>query len=309
VNNKITALTIALLTINSILFTSCQKDDDWIENDVPVVNAGTNQDNIIGTVSELSGSAEDKDGQVVAYLWSQKSGPSESIIVNPGSVSTEVKNLISGTYIFQLMATDNKGATGVSTVTLKVAPITTLVLQPARNPDEYKLVLQNGNSVAQNGHLDMPIEAWTDAGSLTTRFVTKFNLSSIPANAKILSAKLYLYSYPSPTINGNLIDANYGTQNSFTVQRITAGWNPTTFNWNNQPSVSTSGQVVVPVTSESSKDLQLDVKDMVSSMVVDGNHGFYFKLENEVVYNCRIFVSSFTANYPEKHPKLEITYQ
>lgn len=306
-NKKKLLFVLALCIFSSLFFTSCQKDDEWIENSVPLVNAGPNQD-AAGFTAQLTGSAEDKDGQVVAYLWSQKSGPSESTIMNPASANTDVKNLVQGTYVFQLMATDNKGATGVATVTLKVT-VKSLILQPANNPDEYKLVLWNGNSSAENGHLDMPIEAWTNGGPLTTRIVTKFDLSSIPANAKILNAKLYLYSYPAPTINGNLTDANFGTQNSFTVQRITANWNPATFSWNNQPSLTTAGQVVVPVTNESTKDLVLDVKEMVSSMVANGNYGFYYKLENEVTYNCRIFVGSFTTKHPDKHPKLEITYQ
>lgn len=298
-----------LLGLISVFSIGCQKDDDYIENSIPDVNAGQNQ--LIDVFqTELSGSATDKDGQVVAYLWSQVSGPSESVIVNPGSQKTAVKNLKNGTYVFQLMATDNKGAVSVTTVTVKVEGVQSITIQPVNNPTEYKLLLLGGTSSATNGHKDMPIEAWTDGSSLTTRIVTKFDLSNIPANATIVSAKLFLYSHPAPLLNGNFIDANHGAQNSFVVQRITSAFNPAGFNWNNQPAVSTDNQVVVAGTADKFKDLELDVKGMVSSMITaNNNHGFYFKLENEVAYNCRIFVSSFSTSHPDLRPKLEITYK
>lgn len=300
---------LSLLGLLSIFTIGCQKDDDYIENSIPDVNAGQNQ--VLDVYeTELSGTATDKDGQVVAYLWSQVSGPSESVIVNPGSPKTAVKGLQNGTYVFQLMATDNKGAVSVTTVSVKVEGIQSLTIQPTNNQFEYKLALQGGVSSATGGHKDMPIEAWTDGGSLTTRIVTKFDLSNIPANATIVSAKLFLYSHPAPLINGNFTDANHGTLNSFVVQRLTSAFNPAGFNWNNQPAVSTDNQVVVAGTEDKFKDLELDVKGMVSSMVTaNNNHGFYFKLENEVAYNCRIFVSSFSTSHPGLRPKLVITYK
>lgn len=309
---KCNFLSTAAIWFAAFLFltlTGCEKDENVIENFVPIVNAGPNQQ-IAVHEAELSGTATDEDGQVVAYLWSQIEGPSESLISNPGSPKTLVKNLTSGTYKFQLMATDNKGAVGVSTVIVKME-VYTLTLQPADNSLEYKLVLKGLNSWAQSSNPDMPIEQWTDGGAnLTCRIATKFDLSTIPTNATILSAKLFLYSHPAPLLNGNYTDANYGSTNSFVVQRISANWDPLTFQWNNQPAVSTTSQVVVPITNESFKDLELDVKEMVQGMIaVNSNHGFYMRLQNEQTYNCRIFVGSFTTKYPDKRPKLVVTYK
>jgi hypothetical protein len=301
-----------LLTLTLFLI-SCTKDD-VIENEVPVADAGPSKAITLPVSSEtLSGTGTDKDGKVVAYLWSQVSGPSASVIVNPGAASTEVQDLVEGSYLFQLMVTDNKGATGVDTTRIIVNPAVTqtLSLQPSNNPFEVEIFTYNGQDVGQVGAADIPIEAWTINGiPITVREVIKFDLSSIPNNATIISANLYLYSYPTPTLNGNLTDANQGTNNKMFVQQVIANWSPTSIKWSNQPATTTTNQVAVPSTTQSILDLNLDVKNMVTSMVSsNANYGFMLKLENEVTYTSRIFVSSFNTAYVSRHPKLVVVYK
>src|SRR5688500_11357504 len=85
---------------------SCTKD--VAENKVPVADAGPSKNVILPFESEpLNGSGADSDGNVVSYLWSQVKGPYETTIITPGSASTAVKGLGEGTYVFQLMVTDN----------------------------------------------------------------------------------------------------------------------------------------------------------------------------------------------------------
>lgn len=55
--------------------------------------------------------------------------------------------------------------------------------------------------------------------------------------------------------------------------------------------------------------IDVDVTELVKGMTgTNTNNGFFIRLQNEVIYNSRIFCSSF---YPteEKHPKLEVTYK
>lgn len=218
-----------------------------------------------------------------------------------------------GTYLFQLMVTDDKGATGVDTVSVLVNPpaIKTLTLQPANNPNEYNLALNNGVNQSGMAGADLPVLAWTiNSNPFYVRSLLKFDLSSIPASATIVSANLYLYSYPSPTNNGNLTDANFGTTNGMYVQQVTANWSPSTATWANQPSTTTTGQVTVPTTSQSMLDLNLDVTAMVGSMVsTSANYGFMLKLQNEVTYNSRIFIASHNTTYTTKYPKLVVVYK
>jgi hypothetical protein len=297
-----------------IIFISCKKDNDLQQNLVPIANAGSSQTITLPVDSvTLSGSGSDSDGHVVAYLWSQVSGPTAAVLVNPGSPSCKAQSLKQGTYTFQLMVTDNKGATGVNSTTVIVnpPPIQTLTLQPSNNPNEIVIANDNGTDISHGSSPDMPIEAWTSSSNpFTVRGIIKFDISSIPSSATIISANLYLYSYPSPTLNGDFTDANFGTSNTLLVQQVTSNWSPATTNWFNQPSATTTNQVVVPNTTQSTQDLNLDVKPMVQSMVSNNtNYGFFLKLLTEVTYNSRIFVASYNSTYTTKYPKLVVVYQ
>lgn len=90
--------------IFSFIITSCKKET--CNNFPPLVNAG--KDTIIdfkksaSDTIKLNGEATDKDGFVVSYLWSLISGPNTVTIITPGSQSTFVSGVTSGTYVFQL---------------------------------------------------------------------------------------------------------------------------------------------------------------------------------------------------------------
>jgi hypothetical protein len=91
-------------------------------NIAPVVNAG-NDTTVLSPVNSivLNGSANDIDGKIIGYLWTQLSGPSQSNILTNNTASTTVSNLIAGTYEFELKATDNDGAEGRDTVKVTIA--------------------------------------------------------------------------------------------------------------------------------------------------------------------------------------------
>jgi len=302
----------SLAAFTMMLFVvSCTKDD-FVENKVPVADAGQSKTIAYPDSVVLSGTGTDADGKVVAYLWSQVSGPASSIIVNPGAASTAIKFSAQGSYVFQLMVTDDKGATGVDTVGVVVnAPLTKiLTLQPYDNRTEYQLVTLNGSDVSGFGSKDFETDAWTANGNpYNFRALLKFDLTTIPASATIKSAHLYLYSNPAPS-SGNQVDANYGSSNAMLVQQITTPWTTTSATWANQPSVTTTNQIIVAQAPQGRLDLDLDVTASVASMVNNStNYGWFFRLQNEVIYNSRIFVGSRNTTYPDKRPKIVITYQ
>ncbi|HEY0679851.1 MAG TPA: DNRLRE domain-containing protein [Chitinophagaceae bacterium] len=300
-----------LILCGSLAVAGCKKDKG---NKVPVADAGPGKNITLPIDTEtFTGTGTDEDGDIVAYLWSQVSGPAPTTIVNPGSPSTVIRGFQQGTYIFQLMVTDNDGATGVDTTKIIVSPnpIKTLTLQPANNQFEWQIAALNGANYSQSGAPDLPISAWTVQGQpIFVRGLVKFDLSAIPTNATIVSANLYLYSYPSPTLNGNFVDANFGSSNSLWLQQVTSNWSPSTVGWYNQPTYSTANQIVIPHTTQSQLDLNIDVKNMVSSMVANNaNYGFGFRLQTEVTYNSRIFVSSYNTTHTSRLPKLVVVYQ
>ena len=302
-------LIVLLCTVLTLV--SCKKDADQKPNLPPVVKAGVEQSVKLPSNATLSGSATDADGTVVAYLWSQVSGPNSASIFDPGSATTEVGNLMKGDYLFQLMATDNSGATGVDTVSIFVTgpTIDTLTLSPSNNSNEFELALLGSQDISAGGLVDIPVEAWTEGGiPLTIRELLKFDVSSIPSNAVITSATLSLYS-EEPPLNGNLTDANFGVNNSMYLQQVTSAWSTSTANWSNQPTVSTANELSIPTTNSSALDLNLNVTNMVASMVNNNaNYGFMLKLQNETIYNSRIFCSSYHSD-ATKHPKLVVTYE
>lgn len=282
-------------------------------NKVPVVNAGNDttyalKNSLTDTIT-LKGSASDSDGVVVSYVWTQVSGPTSAKILYPGSATTKVTNVIAGTYVFVLMATDDKGATGVKTisVTLQPPPVLTLTLQPTNNPKEssvYSLV-PNGSGV---GTPQIAIGTWTaDGAPVTLRTYLMFDYN-IPSNSTILSAKLSLYANPTPAA-GNFVDAHYGTSNSFIIQRVTSSWSSASISWNNQPSTTNTNQLVVPnSTSSFQNNVDIDVTQLVKDMQQNGNNGFGMRLVSETLYNIRQYISSYNNSDVTKHPKLVIQY-
>jgi hypothetical protein len=89
-------------------------------NQSPIVNAGSAQTITLPTSSvSLSGSATDPDGSIFGYFWTKVSG-NGGTITSPTSKATTVTGLSAGSYVFNLRATDNKGAVGNKTVNVTV---------------------------------------------------------------------------------------------------------------------------------------------------------------------------------------------
>jgi hypothetical protein len=76
-----------------------------------------------GFILDGSGSTDpNTGGQIIQYNWTQISGPNTVGILSPSSSKTQVNNLVSGTYVFNLAISDTYGATGSAQVTVVVNP-------------------------------------------------------------------------------------------------------------------------------------------------------------------------------------------
>ena len=292
-------------------FLHCKKDEDVVFPKAPIANAGPDQTIQLPVASvTLTGSGSTQNGHITGYLWSLVSGPNVPVINSPASATTTVSSLVAGSYLFQLMVMDTAGLTGVDTTRLQVnpSPIQTLSLQPTNNPTE--IVFFGGTGIDQTGPATESIAgAWTVGGTpVVLRSIVQFDLSSIPPGATIISAKFSLYSNPNP-LNGNFVDANFGANNSMYIRRVINSWNLGSASWVNQPSATSTNQILIPHTPQSFLDLvDIDVKTLVNDMRANANFGFMISLQNETYYNIRIFCSSFHAN-AAKRPKLVVTYQ
>lgn len=296
------------------LLNSCQKESSQIIENLkpPVADAGDSQTIELPKVSvTLTGSGSTQNGKIIGYLWSLVSGPNVPILKTPSSPTSIVNGLISGTYTFQFAVIDSAGLTGVDTTSLVVspAPIQTIIIQPGNNTSNELNFAVRGNQNVSAHDIDLDAAAWTNGGeAVFLRGAFKFDLSGIPANVTIISAKLSLYSNPTP-INGNLIDANSGSNNAMYIRRISSDWNGITATWQTQPFTENIDQILIPHTNLSSLDLiNINVKNLISTMISTNNYGFMIRLQNENPYTIRQFASS---NHPNdlKRPKLEIVYQ
>lgn len=311
---KHTLKTLAFFFLTTLIFASCQKEEvvQPTYQKPPVADAGNAQIVVLpGTTAYLTGTATSTNGPIYGYLWSLISGPNVPTIETPSSSTTKVSNLILGTYKFQFLVSDSAGLVGIDTTTITVKPISivyqTLTLQPANNSYEgllnvfYPNLFQSGSQLLT--------EAWTSGGSpFTVRTMIKFDYSSIPTGAVIDNASLYLYSDHAP-LNGNLTDANFGSNNSFYIQRITSSWSlPTVFTWNNPPASVTTNQVTVPQSNSSFEDITANMTQLVKDQITNGNNGVIMKLVTESTYNIRQFYSSKYTGDITKLPKLVINY-
>jgi hypothetical protein len=311
----------SVLTIATIfLVCSCQKNPETLLPPAPSVYAGAAQTLTWPVDSvRLSGSAQDAFSRISGYSWSQISGPNTALIGDDGAASTEVYGVVPGAYVFQLMATDSLGQTGVNTVniTVNVPPKALGTSDTLRTsfsgmalPYEWTTYSYfPGPPGAGSGTvIELLAQSWTIGGTNSNgRSFFKFNMTAIPQGTTVKSATLFLFSDTIPQ-NGNLIDANYGTTNDFWIQRVSSTWaTDGSLTWSNQPAPDSTGEVHVPQTSANFLNLQQDVTTMVNTMLANGNYGFEMKLNTEVIYNSRIFCSS-TYSDSTRHPYLVVTY-
>ena len=109
---------------NNAQVTITVNPEPTLPNQAPVANAGSNL-TITAPVSsvQLDGSSSfDPDGTIVHYGWNEVSGPSDAGFSNSSAVSPIVTGLVPGSYVFQLMVTDNDGSSSYDQMTVTVNP-------------------------------------------------------------------------------------------------------------------------------------------------------------------------------------------
>ncbi|MBL7740396.1 MAG: heparin lyase I family protein [Chitinophagaceae bacterium] len=93
-------------------------------NQAPAINTMTGQTITLPLNSvTLTGVASDPDGTIASYQWTKVSGAAATISA-PAAAVTAVTGLTEGSYVFNLRATDNLGATADRTVSVAVNPAT-----------------------------------------------------------------------------------------------------------------------------------------------------------------------------------------
>jgi hypothetical protein len=92
------------------------------KNITPTANAGGDITIVLPlNMAYLNGSGNDTDGTITAYQWRKIAGPDSVLIATANEAATVVKNLVAGTYDFELTVTDNNGETGKDTIKVVIA--------------------------------------------------------------------------------------------------------------------------------------------------------------------------------------------
>lgn len=229
--------------------TNCQNCRDVTSNinQPPIARVGPDQNISLPLDSVLlDGSASnDPDGTINNWRWEKISGPSSFTIIKPSSAATLIKNLIAGTYSFELKVTDNGGKFATDTIQITVKPssqpppgsINTAPIVNAGNDIEIMLP---GDFVYLNG-------TYTDAEGGITQVIWKkikgpesyniINSNSLRADVYNLVQGEYEFEltvtdmyglYGKDTIKVSLHDVNIIPQNAKEKILIDQQWQ---FDW------------------------------------------------------------------------------
>lgn len=188
-------------------------------------------------------------------------------------------------------------------------PAQTLVLQPGPSNGVDAIIancVQCGYDNANFGAAaDMLSCAWTNDGAESDcRSLIRFDISSIPPGSIVTSAFLSIYYNPVSS-NGN-----HEGDNISLLQRVTSSWDENTVTWDNQPTSTSTDEVVMPATVSNTEDRpDINVTVLVQGMVDDpaNNFGLLFRQQDETAYRRMVFASS---DHPDAllHPKLVVNY-
>ena len=120
-------------------------------------SAGTNKAITLPTnITTLAGSVTDTSSPIISYKWQKIAGPLNGTIVKNNAISTDVENLVQGTYSYEFSATDNTGLTAKDTVQVTVnaafghAPVANAGINKAITLPVNSIILAGSGTVANN---------------------------------------------------------------------------------------------------------------------------------------------------------------
>jgi hypothetical protein len=159
------------------------------------------------------------------------------------------------------------------------------------------------NNFGSSDHVEAA--AWTYSGNQgVVRSLFDFTeLSTIPANATIMDARISLYAM-------DVAAWQHSGANDSWIERITDSWNESTVTWNNQPATTVTNRISLAQSSNATQNyLNIDVTQLVQDMIdqPSSSYGFLIKLKTESVYRRMGFGSSDHTN-PNLRPRLSVTY-
>ena len=175
--------------------------------------------------------------------------------------------------------------------------------------DGFSTSNANGGNALFNQTFFQPSASGT--GYNCGRSVLKFDLSSIPSNAVILSATLDLYGYGPASSTGQVTSVGNAGNNPCLISRVSSSWTELGVTWNSQPTITSQDEDTLAVsTSFNQNYLGVDVTNMVTTMHQNQaiNYGFMLHQLYESLPANGMFFSSRENILQGSPPVLHVTY-
>ena len=154
---KILLPLLILSTLLTGIFLSCKKERSCEgcreNNKPPIAIAGSDQVITLPTDSiSLDGStSNDPDGTISEWLWKKISGPASFNIIAANNAKTKVEKLVTGTYQFELMVTDNGSLSAKDTIQVIVDAVVTTNHPPVAKTGDDQTIILPINTVMLDG--------------------------------------------------------------------------------------------------------------------------------------------------------------
>ena len=105
---KMKKLTLLLFSL-MLAIVACQQEDEELPGETPTVNAGTDVNAVVGSSVQLSGTANDPDGDQLSISWTVTAAPSGSTasVNNASSLNATFTPDVAGNYTLTLTVSDN----------------------------------------------------------------------------------------------------------------------------------------------------------------------------------------------------------
>lgn len=175
-------------------------------------------------------------------------------------------------------------------------------------PDKDAYVHEFHSNTNYGNHSDLLASLWTFGGNWgARRFYIEGDFSGIPTNAVVVSSELRLTGINSSSNGPN---ACLTGDNDGWLQLATSSWTELGIVWDNQPNLSTTGQIYLPKHC-TMQNRTVDITTWTQNWVTNpsSNHGFAARMnkENDQKYRRLTYASSDhdSSNY---HPEIEVCY-
>jgi hypothetical protein len=182
----------------------------------------------------------------------------------------------------------------------------TMVIQPNSLNGKDAFINQLLPSTNYGNHEDFISYYWTFSGNPGKgNSLIQFDLSSIPANSEIISAKLSLF-YNSKSSSGG-----QAGNNACYLKKITSAWSESAVTWNSVPSTDTTNEVFLPKSTAINEDYpNIDITHFVQEWYdkPSSNFGLMLELIDNSLYNSMKF---FSSDYSDttKTPKIVVCFK